>query len=100
MKCWRHIPSCFRFRRPSRHPILHDPKNGRFRAVIGAVETPPIVVADATSLFGGPFDSTVGDRLDAQAVYKLLDAKGVSDPYIRQLALVALKRAAKQASGS
>ena len=80
--------------------VLHDPKNGRFRAVIGAVETPPIVVADATSLFGGPFDSTVGDRLDAQAVYKLLDAKGVSDPYIRQLALVALKRAAKQASGS
>ncbi len=80
--------------------VLHDPDRGRFRAVIGAIEAKPIVVADAATLFGGPFGSDIADRLDQSAVLKLLDARGVEDEYNRQLALVALRRAAKQASGS
>lgn len=80
--------------------ILNDPDNGRFRAVIGAIETAPIVVADATTLFGGPFGPDIADRLDERAVLDLLDAKGVKDEYNRRLLLVALKRAAKQANGS
>jgi carbon-monoxide dehydrogenase medium subunit len=77
--------------------ILHDPARGAFRAVIGAIETAPIVLADATSLFGGGFGSDLAERLDRAAVLQLLDGKNVTDDYIRSLAPVALKRAAKQA---
>jgi carbon-monoxide dehydrogenase medium subunit len=77
--------------------VLHDPARGTFRAVIGAIETAPIVVPDARSLFMGGFGSDLAERLDRQAALELLDGKGVTDEYIRSLALVALKRAAKQA---
>jgi carbon-monoxide dehydrogenase medium subunit len=80
--------------------VLHDPARNRFRAVIGAIETAPIVVADASPLFGGPFGPGLAERLDQRAVLQLLDAKNVTDEYIRSLALVALKRAANQASMS
>jgi aerobic carbon-monoxide dehydrogenase medium subunit len=80
--------------------ILHDPANKRFRAVIGAIETAPIIVSDATFLFAGPFGSNLADRLDQSAVLTLLDGKNVTDDYRRQLCVVALKRAATQASQS
>jgi carbon-monoxide dehydrogenase medium subunit len=79
--------------------VLHDPARGKFRAVIGAIETAPIVVADASALFG-KFAPDMAERLDEPAVLKLLDGKNVKDDYIRHLALVALKRAAKQAAAS
>ena len=65
--------------------VLHDPARGRFRAVIGAIETAPIVVADATSLFGGAFGSDLAERLDRAAVLQLLDGKNVKDEYLRSL---------------
>jgi aerobic carbon-monoxide dehydrogenase medium subunit len=77
--------------------VLHDPARGVFRAVIGAIETVPIVVADATALFGGGFGPDLAERLNRHAVLQRLDGKNVKDEYIRSLALVALKRAAKQA---
>ena len=80
--------------------VLHDPARGVFRAVIGAIETAPIVVADAASLFGGGFGSDLADRLDRKSVLQRLDAKNVTDEYIRSLAAVALKRAAIQACAS
>ncbi len=80
--------------------ILYDPARGMFRAVIGAIETAPIVVPDAAALFGGGFGSDLAERLDAATVRQLLDGKGVRDDYIRGLAAVALRRAARQACGS
>jgi aerobic carbon-monoxide dehydrogenase medium subunit len=80
--------------------VLHDPELGLFRAVIGAIETAPIVVADAALLFAGLYGPNLADRLDAAVVLRLLDQKGVSDPYHRALLPVALKRAARQACGS
>jgi aerobic carbon-monoxide dehydrogenase medium subunit len=80
--------------------ILHDPDVGRFRAVIGAIETVPIIVGNATTLFGGPFGPDIASRLDERVVLDLLDAKGVQDEYSRHLLLVALRRAARQANGS
>jgi carbon-monoxide dehydrogenase medium subunit len=80
--------------------VLHDPAREVFRAVVGAIETAPIVVPDATALFGGGFGPDLAKRLDRNAVAKLLDGKGVSDDYIRSLAPVALKRAAQQASAA
>ena len=78
--------------------VLHDPDARPFRAVIGAIETAPIVVADASALFGGRFGPDIAERLDEQAVLAAPRRKNVKDDYIRSLALVALKRAAKQAS--
>ncbi|MGH7248002.1 MAG: FAD binding domain-containing protein, partial [Pseudomonadota bacterium] len=80
--------------------ILYDPDKGWFRAVIGAIETAPIVVTDAASLFAGPFGPDLSRRLDAKAALSLLDAKAVADDYTRQLVPVALRRAAKQAASS
>lgn len=77
--------------------VLHDPDRHVFRAVIGAIETTPIVVADAAGLFRGPPGPDLAERLDAAQVSALLDGKQVADPYNRKLALVALKRAARQA---
>ncbi len=80
--------------------VLHDPEAERFRAVIGAIETAPIIVADARSLFGGPFNSDIANRLDQRRALALLDAKGVKNEYNRKLVLVGLRRAARQASES
>jgi aerobic carbon-monoxide dehydrogenase medium subunit len=77
--------------------VLYDPARNVFRAVIGAIETAPIVVADAAALFGGGFGSELAERLDRTSVLQRLDAKNVTDEYLRSLAAVALKRAANQA---
>jgi carbon-monoxide dehydrogenase medium subunit len=80
--------------------VLHDPSRGTFRAVIGAIETAPIVVANAAPLFGGSFAPGLAQRMDRNAVLALLDKRNVTDEYIRTLAVVALQRAARQASAS
>jgi carbon-monoxide dehydrogenase medium subunit len=77
--------------------LLHDPARDTFRAVIGAIETAPIVMPDATLLFGGGFGPDLARRLAEGAVLQLLDGKNVTDDYIRRLAVVALRRAAIQA---
>ncbi len=78
--------------------VLYDPERKVFRAVIGAIETTPIVMADAASLFGGGYGPDLAERLDAAKVSALLDGKNVADPYNRKLARVALERAARQAA--
>jgi carbon-monoxide dehydrogenase medium subunit len=80
--------------------ILHDPASARFRAVIGAIETAPIVLADASALFGGGFGPDLAERLQPREVLKRLDAKNVEDEYLRKLAVVSLRRAARQACAS
>jgi carbon-monoxide dehydrogenase medium subunit len=80
--------------------VLFDPARNSFRAVIGAIETSPIVVPDAAELFGGGFRSDLAGRLNQRAVLQLLDERKVKDDYTRSLALVALKRAANQACAS
>ena len=47
--------------------------------MIGAIETAPIVVSDASALFGGKFVPGMAERVDEQAVLRLLDAKNVKD---------------------
>src|SRR5262245_57275608 len=77
--------------------VLNDPARNVFRAGIGAIETAPIVVPDATELFGGSFGRDLAPRLNEGETLRLLDGKNVKDDYIRRLAAVALKRAALQA---
>jgi carbon-monoxide dehydrogenase medium subunit len=70
--------------------VLHDPARGVCRAVIGAVEPRPIVLDDARSMLGGGFAPDVADRA--------LEAAGIADPIDRQMHVVALRRAAQQAT--
>ena len=80
--------------------VLHDPEREVFRAVIGAIEATPILVEDASALFGGKFEENFATGFDEDAVKSLLDANNVTDPYHRKLDVVALKRAALEACAS
>jgi aerobic carbon-monoxide dehydrogenase medium subunit len=78
--------------------VLYDPATCVFRAVIGAIETAPILIPDASHVFRGGFGSDLAARLDETAVLAALDHRNVKDDYIRRLACVALRRAAEEAS--
>ena len=72
-----------------------DPDRGVCRAVIGATESRPIVVADARHVIA---DSAPG-RFNSQAADKLASSAGMNDPLERQTHVVALRRAVEGAMG-
>jgi carbon-monoxide dehydrogenase medium subunit len=74
--------------------ILVDPDRNVCRAVIGATESRPIVLADARGLFGGT--DALG-AFDARAADRILLRAGMADPLDRQIHVVTLRRAAAQA---
>ena len=78
--------------------VLFDPERAVCRAVIGATESTPIVLPDATPLFGGRPDDGLARNYDAGLTAKLLDEKGKRDPFERQIHLIALERAVHFAS--
>ena len=65
---------------------LRDPERGQARAVLGALQGTPYLVADAGDLLRNPDDAACGSAADA--------AGAGNDAYSRQLHAVALKRAA------
>ena len=72
--------------------VLHEPERAVLRAVIGATDSTPIVVGDASGIFDG--EPSTG-RIDRAAAARLLDEKGLGgDGFAKQLHLVALARAA------
>ena len=77
--------------------VVVDRDRDIFRAVIGAIETAPIVVENAAALFDVASKAASGPAIDAAAVAELLDQHGVTDPYLRKLAVVALQRAMLEA---
>ena len=77
--------------------VLHDPEREVFRAVIGAIESPPIIIADAAKLFGGKSDAGFATEIDEEMIGSLLSDRNVTDIYPRKLSFVALKRAAFEA---
>jgi carbon-monoxide dehydrogenase medium subunit len=79
--------------------VLFDPERGICRAVIGATESTPIVVADAASLFGGRPDEGLARTFDRALAATLLDDRGIRNPFERQIHLVALERAVCLAGG-
>ena len=79
--------------------VLLDPLAGRGRAVIGAVEAPPIVVADARTLFGGRIGSDFPSRFDPGAADAALVAAGMLDAVDRHIHVTVLGRAVAQAGG-
>ena len=77
--------------------VLHDPEREVFRAVIGAIEAPPIVIDDAAKLFGGNSDADFAAYIDKDMIGSLLNDRNVTDAYQRKLSFVMLKRAALEA---
>jgi carbon-monoxide dehydrogenase medium subunit len=75
--------------------VLYDPDRALCRAVMGATETRPIVLTDASALFGGTADLVAS--FDAQIAARALDAAGLRDPIDQQLHVVALRRAVERA---
>jgi carbon-monoxide dehydrogenase medium subunit len=78
--------------------VLFDPERAVCRAVIGAVESTPIVVPDAAPLFGGRPEDGLARTYDPARAATLLDQKGIRDPFERQIHLAALERAVRVAS--
>ena len=78
--------------------VLYDPEGAVCRVVIGATESTPIVVPDATPLFGGRPGDGLALTFDSSHAARLLDNKGIRDPFERQIHLVALERAVHLAS--
>lgn len=77
--------------------VLHDPGRGVLRAVIGATHGAPLVLADASTLFGRDARSAGPRTLDRAAVEEAVATAGLSDdPYLLQIHRVALERAVAQ----
>ena len=79
--------------------VLLDVEAGTGRAVIGAVEAPPIVVPDARQLFGGRIAPDLLRRFDRAAADALLQAAGMTDDIDRHVHVTVLARAVAQAAG-
>ena len=78
--------------------IFSDADRGCFRAVMGATSGAPVVVEDATSLFGGAREPSASAQLDEAAAARLITTTGRDGDRSRiRLHLTALARAAQLA---
>ncbi|MEW9837932.1 FAD binding domain-containing protein [Mesorhizobium marinum] len=80
--------------------FLVDPDRDVSRAVFGATESRPIVVADARRLLGEAASKGSSGDFDSRLAAEMLDAGGMSDPVDRQIHVVALRRAIQQAGSA
>ena len=80
--------------------VLLDPEAGTGRVAVGAIDAPPLVVADAASLFGGRIGPDFGRRFDRGAADAALLAAGLADDVDRHVHLTVLGRAVAEAAGS
>ena len=78
--------------------VLIDPARGAGRAVIGAVEAPPLVIPDARVLFGGRIGLDFGRRFDRAAADAALLRSGMADAADRHVHATVLTRAVAQAA--
>lgn len=76
---------------------LIDPERGEGRAVIGAVEAPPVVFEDARPLFGGRIGPDFAARFDRDVADAALVAAGMEDAVDRHVHVEMLRRAVLQA---
>lgn len=77
--------------------FLVDPDRNVSRAVIGATESRPIVVAEAGHLVGYGRNSRVDQDFDAVETNNVLESSGMDDPIDRQTHCFALRRAIERA---
>jgi carbon-monoxide dehydrogenase medium subunit len=77
--------------------VLLDPTTGSGRAVIGAVEAPPLVIPDVSVLFGGRIGPDFARRFDRSAADAALLQAGMTDAVDRHVHVTVLERAVAQA---
>lgn len=77
--------------------FVTDPDRGVSRAVIGATESRPIVIAQANNVIGDGRAARLSDAFDSDAIGEILSKAGMTDPLHRQTHVAALRRAIEQA---
>lgn len=78
--------------------VLIDPESASARAVIGAVEAPPLVVADAAALFGGRITADFKRQFDARVADAILIKAGMANATDRHIHVAVLRRAIFEAA--
>ncbi|MEA2831760.1 MAG: aerobic carbon-monoxide dehydrogenase medium subunit [Bradyrhizobium sp.] len=92
---WGYVKAC---RKPGEFAhaiaaVLIDPEQARARAVIGALEKAPIVLGDATALFGGKITGDFKQQFDPQIADALLMKAGITNAADRHIHVAVLRRA-------
>ena len=78
--------------------VLVDPESATARAVIGALDTAPIVLSDAAALFGGQVTGDFTQRFDARVADAILMKAGLTNAADRHIHVAVLRRAINEAS--
>ena len=97
---WGYVKAC---RKPGEFAhaiaaVMIDPEVGSARVVIGAIEAAPIVLRDATALFGGRVTGNFREQFDARMVDALLTKAGVTSAVDRHIHIAVLRRAIDEAA--
>ena len=77
--------------------FMTDPDRGVSRAVIGATESRPIVIAEAHHVIGDGRAARLGDTFNGEVVGEIIGKAGMTDPLDKQTHIAALRRAIEQA---
>ncbi len=97
---WGYVKAC---RKPGEFAraiaaVLIDPEAVEARVVIGAIETAPIVLRDASLLFGGRVTGNFKQQFDARVADALLVKAGVANAADRHIHVAVLRRAIDEAA--
>jgi aerobic carbon-monoxide dehydrogenase medium subunit len=78
--------------------VLIDPESATARAVIGAVDAAPIVLDDASALFGGKITGDFKRQFDARIADAILIKAGIANATDRHIHVTVLRRAVNEAA--
>lgn len=78
--------------------VLIDLEAASMRVVIGALDAAPIIIGNASGLFGGRIDGNFVSRFDPQVAETLLRKAGITDAADRHIHLAVLRRALAEAA--
>jgi carbon-monoxide dehydrogenase medium subunit len=78
--------------------VMIDPEQETARIVIGALDAAPIVLGDATALFGGRITGDFKRQFDARAADAILIKAGIANAIDRHIHVAVLRRAINEAS--
>jgi carbon-monoxide dehydrogenase medium subunit len=97
---WAYVKAC---RKPGEFAhaiaaVLIDPEAATARVVLGAIEAPPVVLRDASSLFGGKITGNFGREFVPSAADALLLKAGVANAADRHIHVAILRRAIVEAA--
>jgi carbon-monoxide dehydrogenase medium subunit len=97
---WAYVKAC---RKPGEFAhaiaaVLIDPEAATGRVVLGAIEAPPLVLRDASSLFGGKITGNFRQEFVPSAADALLLKAGVANAADRHIHVAILRRAIEEAA--